>query len=354
MRTTWDGLPISQEPPFGATVVVYRNRGGTLEVLLLHRAHRGPDYAGDWAWTPPAGSRLPDEPIDQCARRELREETGLDLPLTFTECGTAEWPHYLASVPPDAAVVLDAEHDRFEWVLVDNAPARCLPELTRLPLEAIIQRICNPADPEVSCVFCSPRIEPWVLWEGVHYRIVADAFPRLAGHILLITRDHVLHHADAPDMWWPEFETATERMREFLLATCGVASFWENGIVGKEVPHAHLHGLPVNVPTPVEWVMERKLLAVTGWDEIRRYRESAGDYTFVSGERGRDRYLAIDRSLVLAAARQATIARTGGILDPATGGLQRGGAAQVEETRRLWTAWSATAPSAGFGPATDP
>ena len=44
LRTTWDGLPISEEPPFGATVVVYRHNGARLEILLLHRAHHGPDY----------------------------------------------------------------------------------------------------------------------------------------------------------------------------------------------------------------------------------------------------------------------------------------------------------------------
>jgi 8-oxo-dGTP pyrophosphatase MutT (NUDIX family) len=144
MRTTWDGLPVSDEPPFGATVVVYRNRGATLEILLLHRAHHGPEYAGDWAWTPPAGSRLPGEPIDECARRELLEETGLDLALTPTVFGTAEWPHYLARAPLAAAVVLDAEHDRFEWVAANQAPPRCLPDLMRLPLESVIQRISRP------------------------------------------------------------------------------------------------------------------------------------------------------------------------------------------------------------------
>jgi 8-oxo-dGTP pyrophosphatase MutT (NUDIX family) len=141
VKTTWDGLPISDEPPFGATVVVYRHRGARLEVLLLHRAHHGPDYAGDWAWTPPAGSRWPGESIDQCAGRELREETGLDVPLTPTRCGTAEWPHYLACAPSDAVVVLDAEHDRFEWVVAANASARCLPDLTRRPLEAVIEQL---------------------------------------------------------------------------------------------------------------------------------------------------------------------------------------------------------------------
>jgi 8-oxo-dGTP pyrophosphatase MutT (NUDIX family) len=136
MATTWDGLPISAVPPFGAAVVVFRAGPGGLELLLLHRAHHGPDYAGDWAWTPPSGARLPDEPIDACARRELREETGLELPIVPTTCGTADWPVYLAEAPPAARVVLDAEHDRFEWVPVEQAGLRCLPIQVGRSLEA--------------------------------------------------------------------------------------------------------------------------------------------------------------------------------------------------------------------------
>ena len=128
MSTTWDGLPISDQPPFGAAIVVFRPGRARPEFLLLHRAHHGPDYLGDWAWTPPSGARLPGEPIETCAARELHEETGLLLPLVPTECGSADWPLYLAEAPPDAPVVLDGEHDRFEWVPADQASLRCLPE----------------------------------------------------------------------------------------------------------------------------------------------------------------------------------------------------------------------------------
>jgi DNA-binding CsgD family transcriptional regulator len=83
--------------------------------------------------------------LAQCAHRELHEETGLDLPLTLTTFGTTEWPHYLARAPSDAVVVLDAEHDRFEWVAAASAPARCSPELTRQPLEAVIEQLPRPA-----------------------------------------------------------------------------------------------------------------------------------------------------------------------------------------------------------------
>ncbi len=90
--------------PHGASVVVYRRTAVGTEFLMLHRAHSGPDYEGDWAWTPPAGVRLPGEPIDDCARRELWEETGFELTITPTRCGSATWPTYIAEAPPGMSV----------------------------------------------------------------------------------------------------------------------------------------------------------------------------------------------------------------------------------------------------------
>src|SRR6478752_9446628 len=115
--TTWDGLPISPEAPFGTSIIVYRRRAQGVEFLLLHRAHHGPEYEGEWAWTPPAGARLPNEPVDECARRELMEEAGLTLPLQDTGLGKESWAIYYAEAAPDQVVtLLDVEHDRFEWV----------------------------------------------------------------------------------------------------------------------------------------------------------------------------------------------------------------------------------------------
>jgi 8-oxo-dGTP pyrophosphatase MutT (NUDIX family) len=126
-ETTWDGLPVAREKPYGASILVWRHARGGREWLVLHRAHEGPDYAGDWAWTPPAGARLPGEALVACAERELREETGLSLSLTETGLGSDEWPLFVAEASASAEVRLDDEHDRYEWLTLEDAAARCFP-----------------------------------------------------------------------------------------------------------------------------------------------------------------------------------------------------------------------------------
>lgn len=139
--TTYDGLPVSREAPFGTSIIVYRRTPRGVEFLTLHRAHDGPDFEGDWAWTPPSGSRLPNEPIEQCARRELLEETGLTLPVHATGEGQESWAIYTAEATTDHAITLDAEHDRYEWVTLEVALARCLPEVVGEGVRLVARRL---------------------------------------------------------------------------------------------------------------------------------------------------------------------------------------------------------------------
>lgn len=126
-RTTWDGQPITPEPPFGAAIVVFRDPPEGRRYLILHRAHKGPDAEGNWAWGPPSGARHPGEPLAACVRRELIEETGFDLFCRKTAFGDRRWAVYLAKAPPDAQVVLSPEHDRFLWLPAEEASLRSRP-----------------------------------------------------------------------------------------------------------------------------------------------------------------------------------------------------------------------------------
>ena len=127
LEVTWDGAPVAREPPYAACVVVRRRGRGEHEFLILHRAHEGPDYAGDWAWTPPSGARQPGESPEVAAARELREETGLELPLTRVEPLLEDVALYLAEAPAEVQVELDPEHDAFRWLPLEQAAALCRP-----------------------------------------------------------------------------------------------------------------------------------------------------------------------------------------------------------------------------------
>ena len=127
MNETWDGVPVAQDPPYACCVVVSRAVDAGREFLVLHRAHHGPEYAGDWAWTPPSGARQPGEEPDAAATRELREETGLELTVTRVEPLEDDVALYVAEAPARAEVELDAEHDGFRWLPLQEAAALCLP-----------------------------------------------------------------------------------------------------------------------------------------------------------------------------------------------------------------------------------
>jgi 8-oxo-dGTP pyrophosphatase MutT (NUDIX family)/RimJ/RimL family protein N-acetyltransferase len=132
MRYTYDGLPIAPDPPYGAAIIVRRPRpdgAHEAEYLVLHRAHHGPDYSGDWAWTPPSGSRQPGEAVLGAALRELAEEAGLIAAETSLRALdlSGPWVRFGLDVPAGTTARLDPEHDRLEWLPLDGAIARCRP-----------------------------------------------------------------------------------------------------------------------------------------------------------------------------------------------------------------------------------
>ena len=71
---------------------MYRRRGGSLEVFLVHPG--GPFWKNkdDGAWQIPKGELATDEEPLLCARREFEEETGFSADGEFTELGTFRQP----------------------------------------------------------------------------------------------------------------------------------------------------------------------------------------------------------------------------------------------------------------------
>jgi 8-oxo-dGTP diphosphatase len=79
------GYDPSQFPAFAVTVdvVILTMSEGTLHVLLVRRGEA--PFEGMWAI--PGGFKRPTETLDEAAKRELREETGVDAASLLTQFG---------------------------------------------------------------------------------------------------------------------------------------------------------------------------------------------------------------------------------------------------------------------------
>jgi 8-oxo-dGTP pyrophosphatase MutT (NUDIX family) len=136
---TRDGLEVSSERPHGAMVVVYRDADSSTEVLLFHRA--GLTDSGDWAWTPPSGARFPGEELTACSERELLEETGIVANVIPVFVDDVDWALYAARVESGLTLLLNDEHDRFDWVPANEAIERCLPTVVRNGLSSVLATV---------------------------------------------------------------------------------------------------------------------------------------------------------------------------------------------------------------------
>lgn len=126
-------MPFTYEYPHPAVatdIAVFTLRRGALNVLLIERG--GEPFKGAWAL--PGGFLQPDEELDACAVRELREETGVDADL-LVHFGNFSAPGrdprervisvaYLALLPSDE-LRLEADTDAAEakWFPIDAPPA---------------------------------------------------------------------------------------------------------------------------------------------------------------------------------------------------------------------------------------
>jgi 8-oxo-dGTP diphosphatase len=121
-------------------VVARRRRDGTAEVLLVHR----PRYDD---WTLPKGKALPGESDEDCALREVEEETGLrcaleyELPSTAyrDQKGRRKVVRYWAMRAPDDEVQPRDEVDEARWLTLEQADALLSYDRDRAVLAALAQ-----------------------------------------------------------------------------------------------------------------------------------------------------------------------------------------------------------------------
>jgi 8-oxo-dGTP diphosphatase len=122
--------------------VAYRRGNGGVELLLVHR----PEY-DDWSF--PKGKCASDEPDEECAVREIREETNLRVALgpelvstTYVSKGRPKLVRYWLVEPqdPDEARAQN-EVDAIAWLTPDEAASRLTYARDRDVLRAVLENL---------------------------------------------------------------------------------------------------------------------------------------------------------------------------------------------------------------------
>jgi predicted NUDIX family NTP pyrophosphohydrolase len=153
-----------------AGILLYRRRGGTVEVFLVHPG--GPFWKkrDEGAWTIPKGAVETDEEPLTAAQREFTEETGFTAAGPFIELGAFKQPGgktvlaWAAVGEADPAAVKSnlfemewpprsgrrasfPEVDRAAWFAVDEARSKILKGQWPI-IEALLQQLSEPIRPQ--------------------------------------------------------------------------------------------------------------------------------------------------------------------------------------------------------------
>ncbi len=109
-------------------------------------------------------------------------------------------------------------------------------------------RFDGPAGPppaDGSCPFCDPATVASALTTTEHFYLLADNAPLVEGHALIIPRDHYACYGALPAAWDDELLALKGRVERFEIERYRPAIFFEHGVFGQTVYHAHLHAVPL-------------------------------------------------------------------------------------------------------------
>lgn len=120
---------LKREPDVAGVIAWRRAADGGVEIAIVHRRRRGD-------WTLPKGHIDPGEPASQAARRELREEAGIDVRISafagiLRYCGRGGGCHRRAFIwlaeATGGGFTPTREIDAIAWLAPDQAAARLQP-----------------------------------------------------------------------------------------------------------------------------------------------------------------------------------------------------------------------------------
>lgn len=97
-----------------------------------------------------------------------------------------------------------------------------------------------------NCIFCKiakKEIPSELVYEDSEFVAFFDINPVAKGHTLLVPKDHYRWFTDLPDELYDKLFRKARDIANILKIEHG-ADFVRLGIVGKDVPHTHIHLIP--------------------------------------------------------------------------------------------------------------
>jgi diadenosine tetraphosphate (Ap4A) HIT family hydrolase len=131
------------------------------------------------------------------------------------------------------------------------------------------------------CPFCChDAIEPQLVFETAQFLLVADRYPLRAGHLLLVPREHLACYGELTEALVPELSRLKGQVADFLSASYGPPTFFEHGVAGQTIPHAHLHAVPGLSGLLTTVAPGRTSAPAAGAEAIRSWFYSRGPYLY--------------------------------------------------------------------------
>ncbi len=155
------------------------------------------------------------------------------------------------------------------------------------------------------CAFCNrERTRGTLLYEGSDFYVIVDHAPIAEAHLLLIPHEHLPHLAALPSHLHEEFESLKSLLGEFVAEHYGSLTFWENGVFGQSVPHAHLHAMSLSFDPHIYLDQGPSFSGIKGLQE-----QHEGGHYFTIEQQGDARLLPPDWELYLSIVRFARHSR---------------------------------------------
>lgn len=113
------------------------------------------------------------------------------------------------------------------------------------------------------------EIPSYKIKEDDHFIAFLDAFPLVKGHVLVVPKIEVDKIFDLPENYLSEMLVFAQPIaksieRSFDCNRCGIS------VVGIEVPHAHMHLIPINTANDLNFTQPKITIIA---DEMKKVQE---------------------------------------------------------------------------------